>query len=97
MPRIKIPAPPAPPPAVDADPGPDLAALAGARVGFRFDPTWRSFDWIRDEWARHLEAETADVAHWCAGDRTGEAADVTLASLRTFLSDREALVAGLGN
>lgn len=97
MSRITILDPTAPPQEVDADPGPGLATTRGARIGFRFDPTWRSFDWIRDEWARLFAADAADVTHWCAGDRTGEAAEATRSSLQAFLEDRQALVAGLGN
>ena len=99
MARITILDPTANPPEVNPDPGPpfDGAALAGGRFGIRYDLTWRSFEWVRDEWARLLEADGADVDAWCAGDRTGDAADETLASLRAFASAREVVVSGLGN
>ena len=99
MARITILDPTATPPEVNPDPGPpfDAAALGGARIGIRYDLTWRSFDWVRDEWATQLAADGAAVAQWCAGDRTGDAADATLAELRTFSAEREVVVSGLGN
>ena len=97
MARITILDPTAPPPDVDADPGPPLRAIAAARVGIRYDLTWRSFDWVRDEWARMLDEDGAAVTQWCAGDRTGEAAEETLGDLRGFAADQEVVVSGLGN
>ncbi len=99
MTRISILDPTAPPPDAVADPGPPLAThgVEGSRFGIRFDLTWRSFDWVRDEWRQLLEKEGAEVADWCAGDRTGEAAEATLEALRDFVSSREVLVSGLGN
>ncbi len=99
MTRIQILDPTAPPPDVDADPGPPLSAdgLAERRIGIRYDLTWRSFDWVRDEWAKAFEAEGARVDDWCAGDRTGEAASDTLADWQAFVAPREVVVAGLGN
>lgn len=97
MARIAILDPTAPPPDVDGDPGPGLARLDQARFGIRYDLTWRSFDWVRDEWQSMLEAEGAKVEQWCAGDRTGSHADETLEDLRRFAADREVVVSGLGN
>ena len=99
MARIRILDPTAPPPDVDRDPGPplDAAHLADRAVGVRYDLTWRSFDWVRDEWQRAFEADGAKVASWCAGDRTGEEADATLAAWQSFFADREVVVSGLGN
>ena len=97
MARITILDPTSPPPDVDADPGPPLAGADTARFGIRYDLTWRSFDWVRDEWATLLASEGGTVTQWCAGDRTGEAADVTLAELREYVTDREVLISGLGN
>ena len=97
MARITILDPTAPPPDVDADPGPTLGATQGTRVGVRYDLTWRSFDWVRDEWTRLLEEDGAAVDAWCAGDRTGEAAETTLGELQGFVTDREVLISGLGN
>ncbi|MAG34457.1 MAG: hypothetical protein CL908_26600 [Deltaproteobacteria bacterium] len=99
MARIAILDPTASPPQVDADPGPrlDPAVLSGGRFGIRYDRTWRSFDWVRDEWSQLLHAEGARVTEWCAGDRTGEAAEETLGELRSFARDQEVVVSGLGN
>jgi len=99
MARITILDPTAPPPEVNPDPGPpfDEARLDGARIVIRYDLTWRSFDWVRDEWAKLLSGDGAQVDPWCAGDRTGEAADETLADLRGFVAEREVVVSGLGN
>jgi hypothetical protein len=99
MTRITILDPTAPPPEVDPHPGPSLSAqtLANGQIGIRYDLTWRSFDWVRDEWSRMLTDEGARVAAWCAGDRTGEAAATTLSGLQTFLQDQDVLISGLGN
>ncbi len=99
MSRITILDPTAAPPQVDADPGPPLTAdtLHGGRIGLRYDLTWRSFNWVRDEWTRLLGDEGARVDAWCAGDRTGGAAERTLAELRSFVREREVLISGLGN
>ena len=50
MARITILDPTAPAPDIDTDPGPDVGALAGLVVGIRSDRTWRSFEWVADEW-----------------------------------------------
>lgn len=99
MTRIKILDPTAQPPDVDAAPGPslDAATLAGGRFGIRYDLTWRSFDWVRDEWAKQLEAEGAKVSQWCAGDRTGDEANRTLEALEGFVGEQEVVLSGLGN
>ena len=99
MARVSILDPTAPPPLVNPDPGPALVAgdLPGSAIGFRYDLTWRSFDWVREEWTRLLTEEGARVEHWLAGDRTAEAAAETLASLNTFVETRDVVVSGLGN
>ncbi len=99
MTRIRILDPTAPPPEVDADPGPSLAASdpQGRRVGIRYDPTWRSFDWVRDEWTRSLREAGASVEGWCAGDRGGEAGRATETELEGFVRANDVVVAGLGN
>ena len=95
--RILVLDPTASPPEVDADPGPALALLDGGHFGIRYDLTWRSFDWVREEWDKLLAESGATVSHWCAGDRTGEAAVTTLAELQDFVCDQQAVVVGLGN
>jgi hypothetical protein len=99
MTRITILDPTAQPPDVDANPGPplDAATLAGGRFGIRYDLTWRSFDWVRDEWSQLLGAEGAKVSEWCAGDRTGEQAARTLDELKGFVGEQEVVLSGLGN
>ncbi len=97
MSRIFVLDPTASPPEVDADPGPALAHLDGGLFGIRYDLTWRSFDWVREEWDKLLAESGASVSHWCAGDRTGEAAHTTLTELQDFVRDQQAVVVGLGN
>ncbi len=97
MSRIFVLDPTASPPEVDPDPGPALAVLDGGHFGIRYDLTWRSFDWVRDEWGKLLAESGATVSHWCAGDRTGEAAHTTLAELQDFVRGQQAVVVGLGN
>jgi hypothetical protein len=97
--RIAILDPTAAPPQVDPDPGPDLGALVGHSVGFRYDLTWRSFLSVMDEWSRALTAAGAATDAWCAGDgnRTGDARSRALAELESFAGRVDAAVVGLGN
>jgi len=97
--RISILDPTASPPDVNSDAGPSLDAnvLASSAIGIRYDQTWRSFDWVRDEWEMLFAADQANVEHWLAGDRTADAAAETLASLNTFVETRDVIVSGLGN
>ena len=97
--RISILDPTAPAPDANPDPGPafDASRLAGSHIGIRYDLTWRSFDWVRDEWGKMLSDEGATVTSWCAGDRTGEAAAATLTDLKNFSADQEVVLSGLGN
>ena len=99
MPRLSILDPTASPPSVNADPGPPIEAsmLASGRVGIRDDLTWTSFDWVREEWEALLVEGGASVSSWCAGDRTGEAAEATLAELQDFARGQDVVVSGLGN
>ncbi|MFK7896293.1 MAG: hypothetical protein AB8G23_10675 [Myxococcota bacterium] len=99
MPRISILDPTASPPSVNVDPGPpiDAALLANGRFGIRYDLTWKSFDWVRSEWESMLAEEGAAVESWCAGDRTGAAAESTLSELRDFAGTQDVFVSGLGN
>jgi hypothetical protein len=97
--RIFVLDPTASPPKVDADPGPALAPalLDGGHFGIRYDPTWRSFEWVRDEWGRLLAEGGARVSDWCTGNRTGEAAQTTLAELEDFVRGQQVVIVGLGN
>lgn len=99
MTRIRILDPTAAPPEVDADPGPPLSAdrVSGGRFGIRYDPTWRSFEWVRDEWAEALGRDGAEVEAWCAGDRSGEAGERTQQELEAFVRGQDVLIVGLGN
>jgi hypothetical protein len=99
MPRISILDPTASPPSVNADPGPPIEAsmLSSGRFGIRYDLTWKSFDWVREEWESLLTEGGASVSSWCAGDRTGEAAEATLAELQEFARGQDVFVSGLGN
>ena len=99
MARISILDPTAPPPDSNPAPGPPLGAtdLPSSAIGFRYDLTWRSFDWVREEWARLFAADQASVEHWLAGDRTADAAAETLASLKRFVETRDVVISGLGN
>jgi hypothetical protein len=95
--RITVLDPTSVPPADDADPGPDAGALAGRTVGIRVDRTWRSFDWVIDEWAPRLEAAGARTVVWVAGNRIGESGVRTAAELADFVERIDVAVVGLGN
>ena len=97
MGRIAVLDPTAPPPDDDHGPGPDVDTLTGKRVGIRYDRTWRSFEWVIDEWARSLEAEGAQVRRWCAGNRIGDEGAATRAALEAFADEVDLAIVGLGN
>lgn len=99
MSRISILDPTASPALVDTDPGPPIqsAHLAHGQIGIRYDLTWKSFDWVRAEWDTLFSEGGASVSSWCAGDRTGEAAEATLKALQGFARDQDIVISGLGN
>jgi hypothetical protein len=97
MGRIRILDPTAPAPAGDPDPGPDAGSLTGRTVGMRSDRTWRSFDWVVDEWTARFDAAGARVRPWVAGNRVGEAGERTRAELAGFVDAIDIAVVGLGN
>jgi hypothetical protein len=87
----------------DSQTGSDLVAetkardLRGARVGFRLDTLWRSWDWVSDEWARQLEAAGASVSTWRAGTRTGAEGEATAGELDAFVEGIDLAIVGMGN
>ena len=97
MVRITVLDPSAPPPEQDPDPGPEAGPLAGRLVGLRHDRTWRSFEWVLDEWAHALEADGARTVRWCAGNRIGDEGVATRAGLEAFADEVDLAVVGLGN
>jgi hypothetical protein len=97
MERIRILDPTAPPPEVDADPGPPAGALAGKTVGIRFDQTWRSFIEVTAEWAPRLEKAGAEVRWWDTPGRVSEEGERTRRELATFVDEVDVAIVGLGN
>lgn len=97
MSRITILDPTAPSPEVDADPGRAPTTLGNCRVGIRSDRTWRSFEWVVDEWESALAAQGAIVQRWVAGNRVGDEGERTRAELDVFVGANELIVTGLGN
>jgi len=97
MGRITVLDPTAPPPQDEAGPGPDASDVAGRVVGFRSDRTWRSFEWVIDEWARRLHEDGAEIVRWVAGNRIGEAGEVTAQQLAEFVEQVDVAIVGLGN
>jgi hypothetical protein len=97
MTRMKVLDPTAPPPEIAADRGPDAGELAGRLVGLRYDRTWRSFEWVIDEWTTQLGEAGADVRPWCAGNRVGEEGERTRAGLERFVDEVDVAIVGLGN
>ena len=95
--RVTVLDPTAAPPEVDQDPGPDAGPLAGKRVGLRYDTAWRSYLWVLDEWRPRLEAAGAIVDDWEAGNRVGDAGQVTFAELDDFADRVDLALVGLGN
>lgn len=97
MTRITILDPTAAAPQTDADPGPSPVTLAGCTVGIRSDRTWRSFEWVADEWERALAADGAAVRRWIAGNRIGDEGERTRVELEAFVAANDVVVTGLGN
>jgi hypothetical protein len=97
MARITILDPTAPPPSGQQGPGPDAGPLEGRLVGIRSDRTWRSFEWVADEWAAAMTGGGARVERWCAGNRIGEEGGRTAAELDRFATEVDLAVVGLGN
>ena len=97
MARITILDPTAPAPDIDRDPGPDAGALDGLVVGIRSDRTWRSFEWVADEWERLLTAEGATVKRWVSGNRIGDEGERTRVELAEFVDTADLAIVGLGN
>ena len=97
MARITILDPTAPAPDTDSDPGPSAAALDGLVVGIRSDRTWRSFEWVADEWERLLIDEGATVTRWVSGNRIGDEGERTRIELAAFVDTADLAIVGLGN
>jgi hypothetical protein len=97
MRRIAVLDPTAPPPETDRGAGPDVDTLAGSLVGIRLDRTWRSFEWVADEWAQSFGRDGATVRLWCAGNRIGDEGEMTRTELDAFADAVDLAVVGLGN
>ncbi|MEY2432190.1 MAG: hypothetical protein QOC92_1915, partial [Acidimicrobiaceae bacterium] len=97
MARITILDPTAPTPDIDIDPGPTIGALSGLAIGIRSDRTWRSFEWVADEWERMLIHEDARVNRWVSGNRIGDEGERTRLELAEFVVAADLAITGLGN
>jgi len=97
MRRTTILDPTAAAPDTDRDPGPDAGTLDGLVVGIRSDRTWRSFDWVADEWERLLTGEGASVRRWVSGNRIGDEGERTRVELAEFVDGADLAIVGLGN
>ena len=97
MARITILDPTAPAPDTNVDPGRSIATLDGLDVGIRSDRTWRSFEWVADEWERSLVDAGARVERWVSGNRIGDEGERTRVELTAFVNTLDLAVVGLGN
>ena len=97
MGHITVLDPTAPPPADELGPGPDAGELTGKVVGLRHDVTWRSFEWVIDEWAERLRDAGAELVVWAAGNRVGEEGEKTAQQLEEFVDTVDVALVGLGN
>ena len=97
MGRIRVLDPTAPAPSVDPQPGPDAGALAGKRVGLRYDNAWRSWLCVLDEWEPRLRDAGAQVVRFAAGNRIGDEGEATFAALDRFAAEVDVALVGLGN
>jgi hypothetical protein len=97
MARITILDPTASAPDIDPDPGPAVRALSGLVVGIRSDRTWRSFEWVADEWETLLVREGTRVNRWVSGNRIGDEGERTRVELAEFVDTADLAITGLGN
>ena len=74
-----------------------MSALNGLAVGIRSDRTWRSFEWVADEWERRLIDEGARVTRWVSGNRIGDEGERTRVELAEFVGAADLAIVGLGN
>ena len=95
--RITILDPTAAAPDIDVDPGPSPGTLSGCTVGIRSDRTWRSFEWVADEWEQALTREGAEVRRWVSGNRIGDEGERTREELAAFVASNDLVISGLGN
>jgi len=96
MARIRILDPTAPVPDMNSDPGPPIATLERLEVGIRSDRTWRSFEWVADEWERSFVAGGARVRRWVSGNRIGDEGERTRRELTAFVDVVELAVCRTG-
>jgi hypothetical protein len=97
MARVIVLDPTAPPAGEDRGAGADVRDLRGVAVGIRSDRTWRSFEWVIEEWTGALEKVNAKVRPWIAGNRIGEEGERTTRELEGFANEAEIAIVGLGN
>jgi len=83
-------------PDVTDDPGPELAAIEGATIGFRVEWIWPSYAYAVDEWQKRLEARGANVVVWRADHTLGTGTE-SEDELRKFVGSVDFAVVGLGN
>jgi hypothetical protein len=72
-------------------------ALKDARVGFRLDTLWRSWDWVSDEWTAQLQAAGACISTWRSKTRTGKEGEQASKELALFAAKLDFAIVGLGN
>jgi hypothetical protein len=97
MARVIVLDPTAAPAGDDRGAGPDVLDLRDVVVGIRTDRTWRSFEWVIEEWTAELEKMDARVRPWVAGNRIGEEGEKTAQELHEFADKVDVAVLGLGN
>lgn len=97
MARITILDPTAAAPDIDADAGPPVRTLDGLSVGIRSDRTWRSFEWVADEWEQLLVGAGARLHRWVSGNRVGDEGERTRVELAEFVATADLAITGLGN
>ena len=73
-----------------------MAALAGLTVGIRSDRTWRSFEWVADEWERLLCRDEV-LQPWCRAIAFRTIASVSMTRSAAFVDAADLAIVGLGN
>jgi hypothetical protein len=74
-----------------------IGNMAGKVIGIRIDESWRSWNWIADDWARRMETAGARIKMWRASKRVGERGLEVQRQLEEFIAGVDFAIIGLCN
>jgi hypothetical protein len=82
---------------IEANPGPSLASLHGATVGFRTEWIWPAYHVVVHEWQKQLQQRGAKVVVYQADSRLDADHSVPDPGYEAFLDGVDLAVVGLAN